>query len=212
MAEDAPRRTTLHAAKQALTELKDEFPMQGTDRERSNYFSMALRFGIEVHAAYGLDEAELFERIGNTIGVSGIMLEAWLTSEVQVHPDFQFGVLATQAALMDENIHACTLVLDRLRLNLDATDWRSELTAFPHLKDIGLEALRRFGGEEAEELAKQISILEEDCPENPSIETRRLILSVIADALKLAIGQPGKQPTDDRDDDSAPQSQTVWVN
>lgn len=212
MADDAPRRTTLHAAKQALNELRDDFPMQGTDRERSEYFATALRYGIETHAAFGMDETELYGKIGNTIGVTGEMLEIWLTSEVQIHPDFQFGALATQAALMDDHIHACTLVLDRLRLNLDATDWRSELTAFPHLKQIGLEALLRFGGDEAEELARQISNLEQDCPENPSIETRRLILSVIADALKLAIGQPSAPTTANRDGEAAAQGLTVWVN
>lgn len=190
MGKEAPRPRSLCRAKQELERLAAEYPTGGKARTRVRYFAAAVRRGMKIHAAYGSDKPELFGKIGLSVGVSAELLETWTKPTSRVHRDFHFAVLMCQASLMNEHVFACTKVMEHLRLHLNADDWRGELGAFVHLRKIGLKALIRYGGAGTVELIEELRAVEEDEPADTPIESRRLILTLMADALQEAIGTP----------------------
>lgn len=188
--EDEPDLWTLWDAWHELLELHRDYPAEGPERERAEYFAAALERGLEIHRACGSPEEEALERIGLAAGASGTALRHWIRTGQPVHPQFHQGALLAQASLVEDRIKACRAALAKITSHLEADDYRAELTAFDHLKTSGIEALRDNGGELGRRLAEKFDGLGADRQADLDLGLRRLALQTICRALGQLINEP----------------------
>lgn len=190
MDDDLPAPWTLHGMWRELMDLHDGYPAEAPSGERADYFTAAIRRGLEAHQNAGSEAAGALDLIGLTAGVSGRQIKAWADDRRSVHPHFHQGALLAQAALMHDHIQACGSVLQKIHEHLEADDWRAELSAFDHLKSIGLTALADHGGAYGRWLAAKLQARQGSFPPIFVQELRRLALINIAAALEELIGAP----------------------